>query len=384
MSPRASEEAMSSAPPAALIDQQETASSAVDEPTCSASPATSINQQQTASSAVEDTISSASPATLIDQHQTPGPSNAVEDQLRNQINGLEDEVRQLKLNQDPKREATKHTLLQEDLVQLREEKLNLRVDLQVAQEKHRRLEEKYEKLHALESEHQRCKNLMQKALENLSIGLDISNGESDNPGLTTEGVTPGASLSSRKSVSNPPVEKASGTPSAFQIGQETHPSSFLAGSTSGGSPAQASIFGQHPIRSSPAQPFIFPPSTLQKDQPDAPKSSFADLVFGSAPSSFRPFATTPSPTIRTGVGSFGLPQANEQAPSMFGDPRQTTQSEYQCEFGRSRSIVFVNTPGFYNKQEQSFEEARLRCYGFKPMPLLTSSWPKPLGKPQTV
>lgn len=219
--------------------------------------------------------------------------------------------------------------------------------------------------------------LMQKAIENLSCGLEISNRGSANLGPTTEGVTPGASLSSRESVSSTPAEKASGTPSAFQIGRESRPSGFLANSTS------ANIFGQPPIGSSAAEPLIFPPNPFQTNQSHASKSPFADLVSGSAPSLFHPLATTPSPAIRTDVGIFGRPQVNERAPSIFGDPRQTTQSEYQYEYGRSGHIVFVNTPGFYNKEEQSFEEARLRRYGFcngKKVPSLTSSWPKTVGK----
>ncbi|KAF6239058.1 hypothetical protein HO173_002930 [Letharia columbiana] len=36
--------------------------------------------------------------------------------------------------------------------------------------------------------------LMQKAIENLSTGFDLSDGESANLGLTVEGVAPGASL----------------------------------------------------------------------------------------------------------------------------------------------------------------------------------------------
>ncbi|KAF6239057.1 hypothetical protein HO173_002929 [Letharia columbiana] len=64
---------------------------------------------------------SAFPAALIDPQQTVGPSSAVEDQLRKQIAGLEDEVRQPKLNQDPHFEAVKYyALLQEELDQLRE------------------------------------------------------------------------------------------------------------------------------------------------------------------------------------------------------------------------------------------------------------------------
>lgn len=59
------------------------------------------------------------PAALIDPQQTVGPSSAVEDQPRKQIAGLEDEVRQPKLNQDPHCEAVKYALLQEELGKLR-------------------------------------------------------------------------------------------------------------------------------------------------------------------------------------------------------------------------------------------------------------------------
>ena len=293
----------------------------------SASLTALIEQQETASSDVEGTVSSASPAILFDKQHAAGPSSTVEDQLRSQIDGLEDEVRQLKLDQDPNREAVKYTLLQDELVQLREEIFNLRVDLQVAQEKHRLLEEKYQELHTLESEHQRCQKLMRKAIENLSSGLDISNGESANLGLTTEGVTLGASLYSRKSVCNPPAEKARGTPGASQIGREIHPSGFLASSTSRGSPVQANIFGQPSIRSSAAQPPVFPPSPFLTNQSHPTKSPFANLISGSATSLLQPLATTPSPATRTGVGNTGLTQGYEQAPSLFGDPsKQSTLS----------------------------------------------------------
>lgn len=163
---------------------------------------------------------STSPAALIDPQQTVGPSSAVEDQPRKQIAGLEDEVRQPKLNQDPHCEAVKYALLQEELDQFRERNLNLHVGLQVAQEYRQLLKERHEKHHALASEHERCKKLMQKAIENLSTGFDLSTREPANLGLTVEGVAPDASLLPPPNVSSTPVEKASRTPSAFQIDGE--------------------------------------------------------------------------------------------------------------------------------------------------------------------
>ncbi len=263
----------------------------------SAFPANLIGQQQTAGqfNAVEKATSFGSPASLIDQQQTAGPSSAVEDQLRKQIAGLEDEISHLKLSQDPKLEVVKYTLLREERAQLREKTLNLRVELQVAQEGQRLLEGKLKKHLALESEHENCKTMMQKAIENLSLGLGLSNGESANLGPST-GVTAGASLPQRQSVSRLALEKACGTPSALQIGNETHPSGFLSGN-SGGSPVQANTFGQPPIRSSTAQHLFVPPGASQTSQPHSPMPPF--LV--STPLAF-------------------LPQLKEPAASMFGDP----------------------------------------------------------------
>ena len=268
------------------------------------SPAALIDQQQTAgpSSAFRKATSSLSSAVLIDQQQTAGPSSAVEDELRKQIAGLEDEIRQLRLSQDPKREAVKYALLQDELAQLRKNNLNLRVELQVAQEVHQALEEKREKYHALESEHERCKNLMQKAMENLSSGLVFLNGESANLGLITERVAPGALLPPQQSLSSPPGKKTSG-------------SHFIT------------------------------PGASQKGQPHAPTSPF----HGSTPSSSRP-EVKPLFIVTT-------LKVNKPASSMFGDPEQTVQSESSVE-----KFTFFNTPGSYNNQEQSFEEARLRRY----------------------
>lgn len=137
MSPRDSEEAMSSASPITSVDRQQTAgpSSVVGENIACASPTTFVDQQQSAESpsVVE---SSACPAALKDRDGTVGSSSAVEDELREQIAGLKDDIRELKLKQDLKPEAVKHKLLQEEVAQLREKNPDLRVELQVAQEKH--------------------------------------------------------------------------------------------------------------------------------------------------------------------------------------------------------------------------------------------------------
>ncbi len=230
----------------------------------------------------------------------------------------------------------KYTLLCEELAQLREKTLDLRVELQVAQEGQRLLEGKLKKHLALESEHEKCKTMMQKAIENLSLGLGLSNGESANLGLSA-GVTAGASLPQRQSVSRLALEKAYGTPSALQIGNETHPSGFLSGS-SGGSPVQANIFGQPPIRSSTAQHLFVPPGASQTSQPYSPMPPF----LGSTPSAL-------------------LPQL------MFGDPEPNKKIQIKCDEG----MVLLSTPGFCNGEEQSFEEARLRRYEFYKLPKLS-------------
>lgn len=175
-----------------------------------ASSATLNAQQESTSSVGKELVSSASPEFLVDQQQNSGLSSSVEDQLRRQVTGLEDRIRQFKVNQDPSCQFVKHSLLQEELARLREKNLDLRVDLQVAQEKHQ----------ALESEHHKYKRQMKKvlgeAIKNLSMGLDVSKEGSGNAGLTTEGVTPQPSLPPEQSVSCPTAEKTGVTPSAFQ------------------------------------------------------------------------------------------------------------------------------------------------------------------------
>ena len=217
------------------MNQLQISSSVVAATISSDSPETLIDQQQTAgpSSAVEKSTSSASPESLIDHQQILGPSSAVEEQLRKQVTGLEDEVRHFKLNQD--REALKHTLLQEELAQVREKNLNLRVDFQTAQEKHQ----------AVESEHYKCKGQMLKSIEeaikNLSTALDLSAGGSTDPGPTTKIVVSGTSLPPQQSVTNPTVGKTGGTAGAFHFG--------IPGSTGGGSPVHTNIFSKSPATS---------------------------------------------------------------------------------------------------------------------------------------
>lgn len=98
----------------------------------STSSRTLVNQQQATSSSFKDPTIPATPENLIDQRLASGSASAIENGLRKQISGLEDRVRLLKLS-DPVREAAKHALLQEELAQLREKNLNLRIDLRVAQ-----------------------------------------------------------------------------------------------------------------------------------------------------------------------------------------------------------------------------------------------------------
>ena len=272
---------------------------------------------------------------MIDQQQIAGSSSAVEDQLRKQIAGLEDEIRHLKLSQDSKFEALKYTLLREELAQLHEKNLNLRVELQVAQEGQRLLVGKLKKNLALEREHEKCKKMMQKAIENLSLGLGLLNGESANLGPST-GVTAGESLPQRQSVNGLALEKACSTPSALQISNETHPSGFLSGNSEG-SPAQAKIFGQPPIRSSSAQHLLVPPGASQTSQPHSPMPPF----LSSTPSAF-------------------LPQL------MFGDPEPKKRMRMIGE----ETVQLFSTPGFCHGEEQSFEEARLRRYEFYKHPKL--------------
>ena len=226
------------------VDKQKNAESNLgEEGTSSTSPSTSTGQQQTAgdSSVAEEAIF-APTAALID-HQNGGPST--EDQPRKQIARLEDDIHQLKLDQDPNREAVKHTLLRDELAQLREGNLNLRVELQVAQETVRLLEKKLEKHQVLGSELERCKELMQKAIDGLSTGLELSNKKSPNLGSATEAVPFGASLLPQQSVSSGPVETATRVSNPFGSNRDTSSSTFPTGSTDTNTPINFGTFGLH-------------------------------------------------------------------------------------------------------------------------------------------
>ena len=278
-----------------------------------ASPATLITQQEDTSGVGKEPVPSAFSEHLVDQQKNAGPSNSVEDQLRRQITGLEDKIRQFKINQDPSCAFVKHSLLQEELAQVRENNLNLRVDLQVAKEKHQ----------ALKREHQKykpqMKKVLEKAIKNLSRGLDLSKGGSGNAGLTTEGVAPQSSLRPQQSISYPTAEKTSVTPSAFQF-------SFT-GSTGESSLVQTNTFGQIPA-----------PGTY---------AGFTDFL-----------------------------NITEPFPSLFGDPKEMIQP-----LGDDM-VVLISTPGSCHGQEQSFEEARLRryeLYNDKTAPSWTPRWLETFG-----
>lgn len=286
--------------------------------------------------ASEGATSSPSPTNLIGQ--SVAPSSTVEDQLRKEIAGLEEEIRQLKLNQDPSREGVKHALIQEELAQIRETTLNLRVELQMAQEGHRLLEQKH---HALENEHERCKKLMQEAVENLSTGLEPSKRESTNLGLPIEGVAP----------------------NAVQIKEEDHPPALLTVSATKGSPVPA-IFGQPSIRSPAVQPLASTPEAFFKNQ-QIPKSLFTSS--GSARKPFPFLAITPSPADGTAAGSLCPPQFKGPAPPMFGDPKGKSHNNYKA-YGKTPPN---SDPEYWKALKQSFEEAsrednKLYTSGIKP------------------
>ena len=284
--------------------QQANTSSAVAEPNSVASTEVSNTQQQTAevNNGAENTMSSNFQAPSLNHLQHSEPSNSTEDQLPKSITGLDDNIGQSKLVQDPKREVVKHTLLQEEVAQLREENLNLRVDLQLAREKHK----------LLESEHDKCKKrakkmgkAMKKAIKNLSMDLDLPEGSSADPELATGGVVAAVSLPPQPPADNPTV---SSTPTAFQTGS---------------TPVRAKFFGQ-------------------------------SLMTHASP------------------GVFGSPGVNRPLPSMTGDPVSLIQSLGGNAFG------IMSTPGFYNYQEQSFEEARLRRYEMSKMKAVASQASKGL------
>lgn len=219
------------------------------------SPTTLTKQQQTV----------APSGTAEDQQQTEAPCSAIEDQLKKEVAGLEAEIRQLKRNQDPAREGVRHTLVQEELAQIRETNLNLRVELQVAQKGHRVLEEKY---HALVRQHERCIEFVQKAVENLSTGLELSNRDSTNV-------------------------VASGFPTGTQSKKENHPWALPTDSAAKGS--SANIFGQPSIRTPVEQPFSSTPGPFQNNRTRLSTSPFPSSCL--APSQFLAKITKPAAPV---------------------------------------------------------------------------------------
>ena len=297
--------------PAALTTlnaQPENTSSAVAKPISVASTEILNTQQQTTevNNGIENTMSIDFQAPSLNHLQHSEPSSSTEDQLPKLITGPDDNIRQSKLNQDPKREVVKHTLLQEELAQLREENLNLRVDLQLAREKHK----------LLESEHGKCKKrekkmgkAMKKAIKNLSMDLDLPEGSSADPKLATGDVVAAVSLPPQQLADNPTIERPS--------------SSLSVGGTVGGTRVQTKIFGQNLI-------------------------------------------------TNTSLGFLGSPGVNRPLPSVTGDPVRMIQPL------DNNSLIILSTPGFYNGQEQSFEEARLRRYEMSKMKAVASQIPKGL------
>ena len=276
------------------VDKQQNAevSKVGEEATSSASPSTSNGQQQTVgdSSVAEEAILSP-PAALID-HENAGPST--EDQLRKQIARLEDDIHQLKLDQGPNREAVKHTLLRDDLAQLREENLNLRVELQVAQESVRVLEKKLEKHQVMGSEFETCKQWMQKAIDDLSTGLELSNNKSPNLGLATKAVPFDASLLPQQPVSSGLVETATSVSNPFESKRDKSSSTPPTSSTDTNTSIKFGTFNQPPSR--PSQEPTSPPKASQTDQLPT-ITPFPGTASASTFPAFHPLATKASSTV---------------------------------------------------------------------------------------
>ena len=309
------------------------------------SPSTSTGQQQSAGdSSVAKEVMSSSPAALIDQ-KSAGPSTTVEGQLRKQIARLEADIHQLKLDQDPNREALRHTFLRDELAQLREKNLDLRVELQVAQEDVRSLEKKLEKHQVLGSELERCKQLMQKAIDGLSTGFKLSNTKSPNLGLATEAVQSGASLLPQQPVSSGPVETATLVSHAFESNSDTSSSTFPTSSTDTNTFIGFGPFGPPP--SHPSQVLFFPPSASQTDQPPT-VPPFSGTASASTFSAFHPLATKASSAVTSTAAGFpDSPQGHRPAPR-YGDTGKSVQQEHDGSIP--------------HWQNESFEEARLRHY----------------------
>ncbi|KAF6239059.1 hypothetical protein HO173_002931 [Letharia columbiana] len=151
-------------------------------------------------------------------------------------------------------------------------------------------------------------------------------------------------------------------------------SGILTGSTSRASTVQANVLDEPPVQFYAAQPLFFWPRAFQTERLDAPKPPFPGSASGSIPCTSRPLATTPSPAVGTAAGLRNPPQVGELALSTFGGPEQTIVPGVP-----DTTCVLVSIPGFCNRAEQSFEEARLRRYEFyhgESEPLVTPKWPE--------
>ena len=372
------------------VDQKNNAevSKVGEEGTSSASPSTSTAQQQTAGdpSVAEEAIF-CPPAALI-HHQNAGPSN--EDQLHKQIARLEDDIHQVKLDQGPNREAVKHTLLLGELAQVREENLNLRVELQVAQESVQYLEKKLGKHQVLGSELERCKHLMQKAIDDLSTGLELSNNKSPNLGLAAKAVPFDASLLPQQSVSSGPVATATRVSNPFGSNRDTSSSTSPTSSTDTSTPINFGTFDQPPSR--PSQGLTFPPRVSQTDgrKWDTFSSTFPTNSTNTNTSNI--FGTLGHPPSRASQVLSPAPSASKTGqpptvPPFLGTSSASSISAFHPLATKVSSAVastaagFPDSPQVYNRygdtgkpvqqendggpphwQNQSFEEARLRHY----------------------
>ena len=325
MSPQTDDEATSSAPAGTSIDNQQNEADAVDEALSSASQDKPIEQPQIAESlsAVKTSTSSLCSEPSIDQQRSSGSSDGVENQLQKRITELEDELRYFKLKKDPKREVIEHTLLQVELTQLREKNLKLCTNLQVVREKYQ----------ALESEHHKCweqmKEAIEKAVGNLSAGLDLSKGASTSRGLKTEGVMSGAALFPQNWVFDPKVEKASGVPSGLQAGNfgfNARPQARVLQNNGPKVPKpplfdfSSSPFASNPLTATGSSPFATNPLTATGSSPFASSpltatesSSSASKPYSAAGSS--PFASNPFAATGTTPGPFSSLRAKKPTPS---------------------------------------------------------------------
>ena len=314
MSSQISARALSPASPPTLNAQQETASSADGKPSPITSTEVSVHQQQTTEA------TNGVEKTMSSNHRSPSLNHL---QHSEPSNSTEDHLPMLitglddEIRQSKPTQDPKREIVKHTL--LREELAQLReenLNLRID------LQLVREKHQLLESEHNECKKskkkmgkAMKKAIKSLSTGLNLPAGASAEPELTTGDVVPSVSLPPQRPADDPTVEKTSSTLSAFQA--------RVTSSTDGGTPVQAQFFGQ-------------------------------------------------SLMTNTSPGFFGSPGVNKSLLSLTGDPVRLIQAENKS------SLVIMSTPGIYNGQEQSFEEARLRHYAMSKIKAVKPQTPKGL------